>query len=184
METTMTRLLPALCAALLTLSAWSAEPDHRLVRVEDGDTIVVTVDGEPRRLQLQGIDAPEDVDNPKLQRDLERTGLAPDTLLALGRAATRHLQGLVAPDDPLRLEGNLQRRDRYGRTPVVAYGRNGLSLNEQMVADGYAVMIGRYPLDPAFKERLTAEQERARSHGRGLWGERPEAMRAWSGLQP
>jgi len=169
---------------LLTAPAWARNDTYTLTSVEDGDTILVAIDGKPRRLQLQGIDAPEDVENPKLQRDRERTGLSSETLLDLGQAATRHLKGLIDPDDPIRLEGNLNQRDRYGRTPVTAYGGNGLSLNEQMVADGYALIMTRYPLDPAFKERLMAEQERARTRKRGLWGEHPEAMQAWSGLQP
>ncbi len=180
----MIRSATLIAAALLSLAAAAADPDYRLSAVEDGDTILVQIDGKERRLQLHGIDAPEDVDNPKLKRDLERTGLDRERLLALGRAASEHLRRLIREDAPLRLEGNLQRRDRYGRTPVVAYGGNGISLNEQMVADGYAVMIGRYPLDPAFKERLAAEQARAMDTKRGLWGSDPEAMRAWSGVKP
>jgi len=168
----------------LVAPAHADNDTYTLTGVEDGDTILVEIDGKPRRLQLQGIDAPEDVDNPKLQRDRERTGLSDEALLILGQEATRHLHGLIAPKDPVRLEGNLKKRDRYGRTPVTAYGRNGLSLNEQMVADGYALIMMRYPLDPAFKERLVAEQERARTHRRGLWGTHSEAMQAWGGLQP
>ena len=181
----MLRITTVFTCILFSLAtpAWARNHTYTLTGVEDGDTILVTIDGKPRRLQLQGIDAPEDVENPKLQRDRERTGLGSEALLELGREATRHLKGLIAEDDPVRLEGNLNRRDRYGRTPVTAYGRNGLSLNEQMVADGYARLLTRYPLDPAFRERLTAEQERARTRRRGLWGEYPEAMQGWSGLK-
>jgi len=167
----------------LIATAHAANDPYILTGVEDGDTILVEIAGKPRRLQLQGIDAPEDVANPKQQRDRERTGLSEEILLTLGREATRHLRGLIEPKDPVRLEGNLKKRDRYGRTPVTAYGRNGLSLNEQMVADGYALIMTRYPLDPAFKERLTAEQVQARARKRGLWGEYPEAMQQWSGIQ-
>lgn len=178
----MTRIRALIVLALFATGAMAREPEYELAGIEDGDTILVEIDGRSRRLQLQGIDAPEDVDNPKLKRDQERTGLSGETLLTLGREATRHLQRLITPRDPLRLEGNLASRDRYGRTPVIAYGHNGLSLNEQMVADGYALMLTRYPLDPAFRERLSAEQARAMETRRGLWGRYPDAMRAWSGL--
>jgi len=181
----MLRITTVFTCLLFSLAApaWARNDAYTLTGVEDGDTILVEIDGKPRRLQLQGIDAPEEVDNPKLQRDRERTGLSREALLGLGREATRHLQRLIAPDDPIRLEGNLNQRDRYGRTPVTAYGGNGLSLNEQMVADGYALLMPRYPLDPAFQERLMAEQERARTRKRGLWGDHPEAMQQWSGIQ-
>ncbi|MEJ1343607.1 MAG: hypothetical protein RPU14_16295, partial [Candidatus Sedimenticola sp. (ex Thyasira tokunagai)] len=62
---------------LLTLPfslATAGQPQHQasLISVEDGDTLVVKIKGEEKRVQLLGIDAPEDVENPKFTKDLQR----------------------------------------------------------------------------------------------------------------
>ena len=57
------------------------------MQIEDADTLLVEVAGVSYRVQLPDIDAPENTANPKLQRDIERTGLDAEALLALGRQA-------------------------------------------------------------------------------------------------
>lgn len=56
--------------------------------IEDGDTLVAVIGGSRERLQLAGIDAPEDSDNAKLQRDLTRTG-SPNSPRTSSRAGAR-----------------------------------------------------------------------------------------------
>ncbi|MCW8908832.1 MAG: thermonuclease family protein [Sedimenticola sp.] len=176
---------PALLPLLLfAATAWSDGPaSYPLVAVEDGDTITIRVGQEVKRLQLAGIDAPEDVQNPKLSKDLERTGLPADTLLKLGRAASDHLRSLVAPNDPVSITGDLSTSDRYGRIPVQAHVA-GRSLNAAMVADGYAVVLGRGPVAGAEVQKLQTLQQDARDQRRGLWGEQREAALSWSGQGP
>lgn len=169
---------------LFTTTAWSDSPaTYPLVAVEDGDTITIRVGQAVKRLQLSGIDAPEDVQNPKLSKDLERTGLPADTLLKLGRAASDHLKSLVVPNDPVSITGDLSASDRYGRIPVEAYV-DGRSLNAAMVADGYAVILGQGPVATTERRQLQALQQDAREQRRGLWGEQREAALSWSGQSP
>ena len=162
-------------------AALSAEHGYRVLSIEDGDTLLVEMDGRAQRLQLLGIDAPEDVVNPKLHRDQQRTGLDADTLLALGQAATRYLESLVPQGQTLMLEGDLGKRDKYGRVPVIASNPDGRVLNEAMVKDGYAVVLDRYPPDDQFRGRLRRHEEAAVAQGRGLWGTHRAAALAWSG---
>ena len=82
---------------------WAAAPGYPLQKVEDGDTLVLDVGGQSTRLQLLGIDAPEDVVNPKLEIDLKRTGLSEEALLKLGRQASNHLRELVKPGQMIAL---------------------------------------------------------------------------------
>lgn len=172
---------------LIGLLAWSSiapgqENSHYpLVAIEDGDTITVRVEGKIKRLQLAGIDAPEDQANPKLTRDLERTGLPSDTLLALGNAATAHLKQLVSPGDKVQVVGDLAASDRYGRIPVFIY-KDKRSLNELMVADGYAIVLQRTSIAQDIKSELTALQLQAQGETRGLWGSHNAATIRWSGL--
>ena len=74
-------------------------PSAVQARVKDADTLRVEVDGESYRIQLPGIDAPESVPNPKLLRDVERTGRDAETLLAMGRRAD---QGMACSNSAAR----------------------------------------------------------------------------------
>lgn len=134
-----TRILPiVLLTWTLPLAAEPRTLGLDLKTIEDGDTLVVAIDGVDQRVQIEDIDAPEDADNPKLQRDLERTGLAREQLLVLGRAATAHLARLLARPAGHSLTFDPDRRDRYGRLQVQITGPADHSLNQQLVIDGYA----------------------------------------------
>lgn len=142
-------LLAALVAARL---AWqpATEPTGgyytaEVERVVDGDTLVVVRrdSGDPVRIRLHGIDAPE-TDQP----------YAAEATAALGRLARGRL-GIV----PLEL-------DRYGRTVAVVYSDDGANLNQALVAQGAAWWFRRYAPDDAELRRLEAEAKLAR---RGLW---------------
>lgn len=175
--------LPLPVSALLLFSciAQAAEITAVIERVEDGDTVVARIDGKSERLQLLGIDAPEDSDNAKLQRDLQVTGLKPEALLQLGEQATRHLRTLLPPGQGVTVSGELQRRDRYGRIPVVLHAGGERSVNEAMIADGWAVVLRRHPLDAPLQHRLEALESAAIAGHRGLWGSHRENAAAWSG---
>ena len=168
---------------LLSVPAlFAGEPDssYKLIAVEDGDTIIVQIGAKEIRLQLSGIDAPEDVINPKFTKDSGRTGLTKETLLALGKAATDHLKQLIHPGDQLRIVGDLNNSDKYGRVPVVAFKEGPLSLNERMVADGYAVVLSRAALEASFKQQLQQLQIQAQEQQLGLWGLHSHSTMLWS----
>ncbi|RDH90567.1 MAG: hypothetical protein DIZ77_05025 [endosymbiont of Seepiophila jonesi] len=167
-------------AGCLSMAAVAAEGQrYKLQKIEDGDTLVVELTGGTERIQLAGIDAPEDTPNPKLQRDAQRTGLSEDVLLSIGDASTSHLKSLVSPGQQVMLSGNLNRRDKYGRISLVVLDEQGNSLNEKMVTDGYAVVLNRYPQDSAFRGRLKKMEGEAFDQKRGLWGEYREIAMRW-----
>lgn len=174
-------LFPLLLLWSVLSPAWAGAPGYPLQKVEDGDTLVIDLDGQPVRLQLLGIDAPEDVANPKLERDIKRTGLDQEALLHLGHEASNHLRSLIHTGDRVQIEGDLGKRDKYGRVPVVAFASDGRSLNATMIADGYAIVLGRYPLDVHRRQQYQQLETQAIKEQRGLWGSAHQAMRAWSG---
>ena len=105
-------------------------------RVLDGDTIDVTIDlgfdlFKKERVRVAGVDTPE-----KRTRDLEEK--------ALGIAATNwlkeKLEGALAGDDDLVIRTELVGGvGKYGRLLGWLYlGDGSLSLNEQMITEGYA----------------------------------------------
>jgi micrococcal nuclease len=166
---------------LMGSPAWSATHSFKVDRVKDGDTILVTHEGKQIQLQLLGMDAPEDVTNPKLQKDMERTGLQQDELTAIGRQATSHLSRLTPPGETVEVEASLDQRDRYGRVPAVVRDATGRNVNAAMVEDGFAVVMGRYPFDAALKAEMQRLQEAAISNKRGLWSSHQRTTKAWSG---
>ncbi|MCP5430278.1 MAG: hypothetical protein H6962_08775 [Chromatiaceae bacterium] len=87
MKKAVTGLLLLACSSALNAAPQQVVPES--VQIEDADTLVVEVAGVSYRIQLPDIDAPENTMNQKLQRDIERTGLGAEALLALGGGRTR-----------------------------------------------------------------------------------------------
>ncbi len=151
--------------------------------VEDGDTIVVNIDGKPERIQLVGIDAPENTDNAKLKVDIEKKGLAKADLLAIGEESARYLKALVyLSKNKVSLWADLQKRDKYGRIPAVVFDKDGMSLNEKMIAEGYATLLTRFPLEENLKKQLETAQKMAIDNRTGLWRSHRDITIKWSGL--
>ena len=128
-------------------------------RVVDGDTIDVTIDlgfdlFKKERVRVAGVDTPE-----KRTRDLEEKELGIDATNWL----KEKLEGAVAGDDDLiirtELDGGV---GKYGRLLGWLYvGADELSLNEQMISEGYA-----HAYDGGTKNMdLEALREIRRAHG-------------------
>lgn len=177
------RNVSVLAVALLACGAVAAGEQADWTAVEDGDTLVVVVQGQEMRVQLAGIDAPEDVPNPKLKKDVERTGLAEQDLLSLGAESTRYLKQLSATNKMLGLELDKAGKDKYGRMPALVSLADGKTLNTLMLESGYALAIPDRMLDAATTQQWVGLQQHARDTSQGLWAEpwRQHAD-AWAGL--
>lgn len=129
----------------------------RVTKVVDGDTFYID-DGTARgqRIRLIGIDAPE-------TRKSSRKEIG-----YYGKEASNYLSK-VLKGNSIRLEYDVTRKDRYGRTLAYAYLENGLFLNADLVKKGYAMTL---TLPPNVKHAALFQklQEEARTHKRGLWG--------------
>ena len=128
-------------------------------RVVDGDTIDVTIDlgfdlYKKERVRVAGVDTPE-----KRTRDLEEKALGYDATNWLKDA----LDGAIAGDDDLiirtELDGGV---GKYGRLLGWLYiGDEEVSLNEQMIEQGYA-----WAYDGGTKQKNFEElREIRRAHG-------------------
>ncbi|WP_456417661.1 thermonuclease family protein [Thiolapillus sp.] len=170
---------------LLLLLPWrplfAEEARGTLIEVEDGDTLVVDLAGKKARIQLLGVDAPEDRQNPKLKHDMQRTGLDAAQLLPAGRAATQYLKSLVRPGDTLVLSGKLRQKDRYGRISTRVFSATGVSLNQAMVAAGHARPLRSGPLPKALKQTLEEAYATAKSTRQGSWKSYPDVFGIWAG---
>tara|TARA_B100000965_G_scaffold266239_1_gene224920 strand:- start:4617 stop:5084 length:468 start_codon:yes stop_codon:yes gene_type:complete len=117
-----------------------------IVKVLDGDTIDVIIDlgfdlYKKERVRIAGVDTPE-----KRTRNLEEKALGIDATDWL----KGKLEGAIAGDDDLiirtELDGGV---GKYGRLLGWCYiGDGDLSLNEQMITEGYA-----WPYDGGTKQK-------------------------------
>jgi micrococcal nuclease len=131
----------------------------RVVRVVDGDTIRVEVDGREQSVRLLGIDTPE----------THRPGVG---IECGGPEASRNMEALVPSGTRVTLEPDpgQDRVDRYDR--LLAYVRlpGGRLAEEAQVAAGWAtvyVFEGRpVARDGQFRRAMRS----AREAGRGVWG--------------
>ena len=128
-------------------------------RVVDGDTIDVTIDlgfdlFKKERVRVAGVDTPE-----KRTRDLEEKELGIDATNWL----KEKLEGAVAGDDDLIIRTELVGGvGKYGRLLGWLYiGTDELSLNEEMIEEGYA-----WAYDGGTKQKDFEElREIRRAHG-------------------
>jgi micrococcal nuclease len=133
----------------------SGDGHARVQRVVDGDTLVLDDD---RRVRLIGIDTPETVDP---RRPVE----------CFGREASDHLTELLPPDEPVRLEYDVERTDRYGRTLAYVHrADDDLFVNLSLARDGYAEQL-TVPPNVRYAEDFGRAVEEARDEGRGLWAD-------------
>ena len=130
-----------------------------VVRVTDGDTIVVEMAGAQERVRLIGLDAPE-IAHPDEGTPAECGGDA-------ARAATSAL----VDGEEVRLERDASDRDRFGRLLRHVWVRAAdgwLLVAEELVERG-AVEARSYPPDTSRDDQLDAAERRARQGGLGIW---------------
>jgi micrococcal nuclease len=125
----------------------------RVVRIVDGDTILVSLGGEDERVRYIGIDTPESV--------------APDQPVeCYGHAASDFNASLVEGQEA-RLVFDRELRDQYGRLLAYVYV-NGQLVNAQLMRRGYARTLV-FPPNTAHAELFARLQQQAADAGRGLW---------------
>ncbi len=127
--------------------------DGTVVKVVDGDTIHVQVNGRVEKVRYIGVNTPE-VHHPTKGEEFG------------GREAAAVNRDLVTGQH-VRLELDVQERDRYGR--LLAYVWVGeVMINAELVRRGYAQVM-TVPPNVRHQSMFLALQREARQAGRGLW---------------
>ena len=130
-----------------------------VVRVADGDTVTVELDGRRERVRYVGVDAPE-VAHPDAGSPAE----------CGADAATRANIDLVMGVE-LTLESDATDRDRFGRLlrhPWIVKDGEWVHVGEALVASGL-IEARTFPPDTRHQARLDAAERAARAAGAGVW---------------
>src|SRR5262245_15164309 len=145
------RSVPALLLVLLAACAAHAHPASligRVIRVQDGDSIVVRLgNGRTERVRYIGINAPE----------FDQRG---------GREARDANRKLVAGRS-VRLERDVQERDRHGRLLAYVYVGDTM-VNAELVAQGWAQAM-TVPPNVSHQELFLDRERQARARQVGIW---------------
>lgn len=141
-----------------------------VIKVIDGDTYKINFNGKAESVRLIGIDTPESRANIKAKKDARKSGESVKEITALGKQATQYVKSLIKPGDKIKIEFDVQDRDRYGRILGYVYLENGTFLNEKIIKDGYAQVM-TVPPNVKYQDKFLAAQQNARSNNRGLWKE-------------
>ena len=159
-----------LTTLILPLQANSIEKleSVKVLRIIDGDTLKVNYKGKEESIRLIGIDAPESRPNKKAKNDAQRSGEDLKTITAMGKEATNYVKSLVKPGDTVKIEFDVQKKDKYGRLLAYVYLSNGEMLNEEIVKGGYAYLM-TIPPNVKYQERFLKAYREARENKRGLW---------------
>ncbi len=161
-------LLLALLAGLFPLL--QNTETARVIHVIDGDTLDIAIGKTHAHVRLVGIDTPERMPNDKAERDANALRLSVREITAQGERARAYLQTLAPPNTTVRLEYDVEQRDRYGRTLAYVFLENGEMINERMVRDGFAAPF-TFPPNVRYVDRFRAAYEAARQEKVGLWKE-------------
>lgn len=161
-------ILFGLFALLLCVSVGDAYNKATVVKVVDGDTLRIEMNGHEEAVRLIGIDTPENKINKKAKKDSVRSNQDVETITSMGKEAARYVRTLVRRGDMVGIEFDVQKRDKYNRLLVYAYLSDGKMLNEEIIKAGYANVM-TFPPNVRYQERFVRAYREARDFKRGLY---------------
>lgn len=138
------------------IAAPADAPLYKVLRVVDGDTIAVEINGKSQTVRLIGVDTPEINDS--------RTGVQ-----CFGKEASEETKSLLT-GKYVRFEKDSSQGefDKYKRLLAYVFREDGVFINKTLIAEGYA---HEYTYDLPYKYQTTfkSAEVAAREAGTGLW---------------
>lgn len=130
---------------------------YSVISFDDGDTIVVDMQGRKEQIRFIGVDTPETKDPRK-------------PVQCYGKEASSFTKQIIG-EQPVRLEADPEstNRDRYDRLLRYVYLPNGTLLNQLLVSEGFGFAITGFPFTKM--DEFVAAQNTAQLQKKGLWGQ-------------
>ena len=133
-------------------------PLYKVVKVVDGDTISVNINGVNTSVRMIGIDTPETVDPRK-------------TVQCFGQEASNKAKSILSNQMvQLELDSSQGKYDKYDRLLAYVFLIGGINFNELMIKEGYAYEY-TYSIPYKYQSAFKSAQKEAQANKRGLWAD-------------
>lgn len=129
-----------------------------LVRVVDGDTYILNIDGAETRVRLIGVDTPESVAPPSYYKDNTEEGVA----------VSQIVKDKMKAGDTIYIEYDVNRQDKYSRTLAYLYFEDGTMVQEWLLTNGYAQVMTIQP-NSKYADKFIEMEQKAMEEKVGLW---------------
>ena len=127
-----------------------------IMHVVDGDTVDIDINGHTERVRLIGLNTPE-------------TKHPTKPIECFGPEASAYLTQLLPKGTDVRIERDVEARDRYGRMLLYLYlGSNNLFINLDLVARGYGTPMSIEP-NTFHRNDFVRAAAQAEAADVGLW---------------
>lgn len=132
---------------------------HKVLKVIDGDTVNLEINGKSQTVRLIGIDTPETVDPRK-------------PVQCFGREASEKAKALLTGKDVvIEADATQGDKDKYNRLLRYVYLEDGTSVNKYLISEGYAHEY-TYQSNPyKYQTEYIAALQAAREGKKGLWAD-------------
>jgi len=131
---------------------------YKVVRVTDGDTVVVDINGVSEKIRLIGIDTPETVDPRK-------------PVQCFGIEASNKAKELLSDREVILEKDESQgNKDKYNRLLRYVKTKEGLFYNLEIIKQGYAHEY-TYDIPYKYQKEFKEAEDYARTNKLGLWAD-------------
>lgn len=135
-----------------------------VMRIVDGDTIVVMLNGSKQKVRLQGVNTPE--------KDGPYTKAQP-----MNETATKRTKELAENKTVTLVYDKKDETDKYGRRLAYVVLPDGRVLNEILIKEGLAVVYRRFEYSE--KQRYIAMETQAKAACKGIWKRKEPSCKSW-----
>jgi micrococcal nuclease len=150
-------LAAAVVAGSLVGAAAANEHSGTVVRIVDGDTIVVSINNLDQTIRLLNVDTPETKDP---NQPVE----------CLGPEASEYLKAALPVGSRVKLDFDAVRHDRYGRTLAGVFSPEGALVNAEIARQGLGLPV-EFNGNSKFLPPVKAAHEEAKAAKKGLFSE-------------
>ncbi len=147
-----------------------------VVRVVDGDTLIVKDKGKEKTVRLIGVDTPESV---ATRDDLVNT--------VWGKKASNYTKKVLKKGKTVYLEYDKQKKDTYGRSLAYLYINKKKTkknmYNNILIKKGYA-RAAYYAPNKKYRKLFRNSHKKAKKARKGFWGSKKTAKKSFAAAFP
>ena len=152
------KIITILFLLLVSLPALAVAAQYKVIRVVDGDTILIDYHGTPEKVRLLCVNTPESVHPDRKQN------------VPMGKTASQYAKKrLSGKYVDLTFEGT-RARGKYGRLLTYVFV-DGENLNLELVREGLSPYYTKYGLSENYDRDFREAERFARKHHLNIWGD-------------